>query len=156
MGTEDMTLAEKKQMALDIILDSVSDEIREWLLQSGVTDPRTAWAILEARYGGGPRPKATPMHTVELEWRLNNLRMREEGEKVSTVVGKFLALRDELAAAGRTFSEELLVLLLLQTLPKSWEIFHMTWIHRTEELTVNTLTAKMLQEETFRQLRGAR
>lgn len=156
MGTEDMTLAEKKQMALDIILDSVSDEIREWLLQSGVTDPRTAWAILEARYGGGPRPKATPMHTVELEWRLNNLRMREEGEKVSTVVGKFLALRDELAGAGRTFSEALLVLLLLQTLPKSWEIFHMTWIHRTDELTVNTLTAKMLQEEKFRQLRGAR
>lgn len=99
-----------------------------------------AWKCLEAIY----KPKG-PIQKVSLYKRLLNLTM-VGGTDVSQHITAFAELAEKLAETGITIQDELLVIMLLSSLPKEFEQFVVAIETRDSLPNLSTIKQKVLEE----------
>lgn len=99
------------------------------------------------------RPKG-PVRKVTLFKQLLGMRMGE-GECVQQHVCKFAAISDKLAETGIELQEELFVIMLLASLPKSFENFVVALETRDELPSLSALKIKLAEEGERRKANGS-
>jgi hypothetical protein len=125
-----------RQWVDDNVLNHISDE----------THARTLWQKLEELYA---RKEGT--NKMFLIKQLMNLRYRE-GRPVADHVNAFQGIINQLSSMGITFDDEVQALLLLGSLPDSWETLKVTLCNSAPNgvVTRNLVKTKVLNEETRR------
>ncbi|XP_073820463.1 uncharacterized protein [Musca autumnalis] len=94
------------------------------------------------------RPKG-PIRKVSLFKQLLNMKM-EEDDAVQEYLCQFACVADKLAEAGIELSEDLLVIMILASLPKSFENFVVALESRDELPKLSALKAKLVEENERR------
>ena len=125
-----------RQWVDDNVLNHISEE----------THARTLWQKLEEFYA---RKEGT--NKMFLIKQLMNLRYRE-GAPVADHVKAFQGIINQLSSMGISFEDEVRALLLLGSLPDTWETLKVTLCNsaRNSVVTWNLVKTKILNEETIR------
>jgi gag-polypeptide of LTR copia-type len=126
--------------------------IRQWLDDSvyhhvsSETNAHELWKKLESLY-----EQKTPANKAFLIRKLENLKFRE-GTSVAEHLNEFHSLINQLSAMKMTLEDELQALLLLGSLPDSWETLVVTISNAALNgvVILSTVTSSLFNEETRR------
>jgi gag-polypeptide of LTR copia-type len=128
------------------------DTIRQWLDDSvyhhvsSETNAHELWKKLESLY-----EQKTVANKAFFIRKLENLKFRE-GTSVAEHLNEFQSLINQLSAMKMTLEDELHALLLLGSLPDSWETLVVTISNAAPNgvVTLSTVTSSLFNEETRR------
>ncbi|KAA8529366.1 hypothetical protein F0562_033835 [Nyssa sinensis] len=130
--------------------------IRQWLDDSAFshvsneTDAHVLWKKLEARY-----EQKTSTNKAFLIRKLVNMKFKEGGP-IADHLNKFQSVVNQLATMKMVIEDELQALLLLSSLPDSWETLVVTVSNSTPngKLSMGQVSCSLFNEETRRKLAG--
>lgn len=147
MSEEDWNL--EHQQVCGFIRQFVDDNVYNHIANE--THARTLWEKIESLYASKSGNKK-----FYLLNRFLNLRY-QEGTSISDHLNEFQGLLDQMSSMGIKFDDELLGLLLLLTLPDSWETFRVSITSSAPNGIVSLQLAKSsaLNEEMRRKAQGS-
>ncbi|KAA8515033.1 hypothetical protein F0562_018180 [Nyssa sinensis] len=130
--------------------------IRQWLDDSvfshvsNETDAQVLWKKLEARY-----EQKTATNKAFLIRKLVNMKFKEGGS-IEDHLNEFQSVVNQLATMKMVIEDELQALLLLSSLPDSWETLVVTMSNSAPDgkLSMGQVSSSLFNEETRRKLAG--
>lgn len=129
---------EKEQKALAFIILSVEKELLVHIRNA--ESANDAWKILDKIFNG-----ATPSRKVSLYKKLIQLKC-DENDEIAEHITKFVSIVDQLLSLGIKFDDEITAIVLLGSLPTSFENFVIAIETRDELPKLELLKSKIIEE----------
>ncbi|CAM6097570.1 unnamed protein product [Calypogeia fissa] len=136
---------QRNNIALFLLTSRIEDSQFSHIMAA--TTAKDAWDILTKVYQ--PQDLITQMY---LHKQLHAIKMRE-GDSVIEHIHSFNKLRDELSAAGLEVSDQWAMFMFMGSMPRSYQPF-LTFLTMKTVLSLQEVIKQVLQEETFRRLKG--
>ena len=138
-GRDDKLEVKREQLAFTYIMLSLSDTV-----QSVVRKCKTAretWQLLERKYGG-----KDIKDRLEVRQKLRNLKLTK-GDEMIEHLARIQDCMDQLTAAGGELDEEEAILIILESLPKEYDVLKVVLSTREKQVNQDELHSLLLTEE---------